>query len=586
MPMMFAGRFNLSYRDKAVTIREFAWNSADGQQFDLKGSFPLDPFGANLLAPGQIALTGGAQITNASTLDFLVPWYGVTGGSIKSDLKLSGTWDRPIGELHLRVHNLSRPQDINFLPPEPYDIAGDIRINGEQVVLKMFEARSPGLLVQAEGQWNGAPSPVDLLRSKGRNLTGRVNLAGSLDVPDLSWLARQVAGVRRLAGRLEVSGRLQGPVTDLTADGTIRLSDGELSPDIDMPSLREMNLEATVTPAALKVQTLVGELGGAPFTLTGTYSLTTAEPATDFKLKGENLLLLRNESVRLRANTDLTLKGPVSRLELAGEIAISQGRFSKNLGILEGLSARGKPDTGRGFQLFSIQQSPLSDMKFNIRIIAKEPFQIQNNLVRGALRPDLLLFGTGELPVLAGKVYIEPTRLYLPAGRMNLETGLVTFDRNDPDRPKLDMIGTTEMLGYDITAVIDGPYNEPVITLSSVPPLPNDDLVMLLLTGQPPKKSGLRDSGRRQQMNVAMFIGRDMISRLFGDESAEANEFIMERFDVEIGRGVTQQGEETIHAQFRMVDNLLRKGDGLYLTGEKDYFDNYNAGVRLVFRFR
>ena len=277
---------------------------------------------------------------------------------------------------------------------------------------------------------------------------------------------------------------------------------------------------------------------------------------------------------------------PGNRLELAGEIAISQGRFSKNLGILEGLSARGKPDTGRGFELFSIQQSPLSDMKFNIRIIAKEPFQIQNNLVRGALRPDLLLSGTGELPVLAGKVYIEPTRLYLPAGRMNLETGIITFDRNDPDRPKLDMIGTTEMLGYDITAVIDGPYNEPVITLSSVPPLPNDDLVMLLLTGQPPKKSGLRDSGRRQQMNVAMFIGRDMIFRLFGDESAEASEFIMERFDVEIGRGVTQKGEETIHAQFRMVDNLLRKADGLYLTGEKDYFDNYNAGVRFVFRFR
>jgi autotransporter translocation and assembly factor TamB len=586
MPMMFAGRFNLSYRDKAVTIREFEWNSADGQQFDLKGSFPLDPFGANLLATGQITLTGGAQITNASTLDFLVPWYGVTGGSIKSDVKLSGTWDRPIGELHLRVHNLSRPQNINPVPPEPYDIAGDIRIDGEQVVLEMFEARSPGLLVQAEGQWNGAPSPVDLLRSKGRNLTGRINLEGSLDVPDLSWLARQVAGVRRLAGRLEVRGRLQGAVTDLTADGTIRLSDGELSPDIDMPSLREMNLEATVTPAALKIQTLVGELGGAPFTLTGTYNLTAAGHPTDFRLKGKNLLLFRNESLRLRANTDLALKGPVSRLELAGEIAISQGRFSKNLGILEGLSARGKPDTGRGFQLFSIRQSPLSDMKFNIRIIAKEPFQIQNNLVRGALRPDLLLSGTGELPVLAGKVYIEPTRLYLPAGRMNLETGLVTFDPNDPDRPKLDMIGTTEMLGYDITAVIDGPYNEPVITLSSVPPLPNDDLVMLLLTGQPPKKSGLRDSGRRQQMNVAMFIGKDMISRLFGDESDEASEFIMERFDVEIGRGVTQQGEETIHTQFRMVDNLLREGDGLYLTGEKDYFDNYNAGVRLVFRFR
>jgi autotransporter translocation and assembly factor TamB len=586
MPMMFAGRFNLSYSDKTVTIREFVWNSAGGQQVNLKGSFPLDPFGANLLAPGRITLTGGAEITNASTLDFLVPWYGVTGGSIKSDLKLSGTWDRPIGELHLRVHNLSQPQDINPLPPEPYDITGDIRIDGEQVVLELFEARSPGLLVQAEGQWNGAPSPVDLLRSKGRKLTGRVNLKGSLDAPDLSWLARQVAGVRRLAGRLEVRGRLQGPVTDLTADGTIRLSDGELSPDIDMPSLREMSLEAAVTPEALKVQTLVGELGGAPFTLTGTYNLAAAGHTTDFRLKGENLLLFRGESVRLRADTDLTLKGPVSRLELAGEIAITDGHFSKNFGVLEGLTARGKPDTEKGFQLFSIREAPLRDMKFNVRITAREAFRIQNNLVRGAVRPDLVLSGTGEVPVITGKVYVEPTRFYLPAGRMKLETGIIRFDPNDPDRPKLDMVGTTKMLGYDITAVVDGPYDEPVITLSSVPPLPNEDLVMLLLTGQPPKKSGLRDARRSQQMNVATFLGRDMISQLFGGESEEADEFILDRFDVEIGRGVTQQGEETIHAQFRLADDILRKGDSLYLTGERDYFDYYNAGVRIVFRFR
>lgn len=87
-------------------------------------------------------------------------------------------------------------------------------------------------------------------------------------------------------------------------------------------------------------------------------------------------------------------------------------------------------------------------------------------------------------------------------------------------------------------------------------------------------------------MNVATFLGRDMISQLFGGESEEADEFILDRFDVEIGRGVTQQGEETIHAQFRLADDILRKGDSLYLTGERDYFDYYNAGVRIVFRFR
>ena len=109
---------------------------------------------------------------------------------------------------------------------------------------------------------------------------------------------------------------------------------------------------------------------------------------------------------------------------------------------------------------------------------------------------------------------------------------------------------------------------------------------MLLLTGQPPKSSGGRASGTKQGLNVAMFLGRDLVSRLSGDDSEEGLESIIDRFDVEVGRGITQRGEETIHSQFRLKNNVLVDGDSLYLTGERDYFDYYNGGVKLVFRFR
>ena len=160
------------------------------------------------------------------------------------------------------------------------------------------------------------------------------------------------------------------------------------------------------------------------------------------------------------------------------------------------------------------------------------------------------------------------------------------FEKTAPDRPRLDLIGTSTMLGYDITVVIDGPYDEPVITLSSIPPLPDEELLMLLLTGQPPKSSGSRSSGTGQGLNVAVFLGRDLISRWFGGDADEATESILDRFDVEVGRAITQQGEDTIHSQFRLADDILVDGDGLYLTGERDYFDYYNGGIKLVFRFR
>ena len=586
VPMDISGKFNVAYGDRYFRIHEFLWSDQKGQQIHLEGVLPLDPFGSDIFALGQLELAGQAHITDTSVLDFVFPWAADTGGSIQCDLKLTGTWAHPAGTLQIEMKDIQRPGSVKPLPPGPYTVSGDIQIDRNAVSLKRLEAFSDGWQLSAQGQWTGAPSPVDVFGSQKYKLTGEVNLEGTLSVSDLNWLAQEIKGIRRLSGALKVRGSLQGPITAPAANATINLSDAALSPDFNMPALGNLNMETSVTPAAIRVQTFSGELGGAPLELTGTFKTGTGSDAElDFKLQGENILLYRDESVRLRADTQLALKGPVSRMELSGEVAVTDGGFFKNFGILEGLQGVTNPGTGSGFQLFSIRKSPFNDLRFNIRITAKEPFQVRNNLARGSVRPDLTLTGTGEVPLLVGKVYVEPTRLYLPAGRMNLQPGLIRFEQTDPDRPKLDLLGKATLRSFDITAVIDGPYDEPVITLSSVPPLPDDELLLLLLTGKPPKSAGARESGMTQGFNVAMFVGRDLISRLFGT-SDEAAESIIDRFDVEVGRSITQRGEETIHSQFLLSNDILVDGDSLYLTGERDYFDYYNGGIKLVFRFR
>jgi autotransporter translocation and assembly factor TamB len=587
VPMAFSGRFDVEYGNKVFKIHEFAFQGTKGQEVQLKGTFPLDPLHPDVFISGPIAIDGRAHIDDAGALGFIIPWAEGSGGSIRCAFNLSGDWKHPNGRLDLAVTDLSRPADIRPLPPGPYSVRGDVRIDGQRVELESLEAYSAGWKFQVQGQWLGAPTLPDLMRAVEHKATGEVNLSGSLNVSDLSWVAREVGGVRRLNGRLEAQGTLKGPITAPAADAVLRLSDAEFAPDFDMPSLRGLNLEAAVTPEALNIRSLTGALGGAPFELNGFWKWSAGSgPETDLRLRGENLLLYRSESLRLRADTDMTLKGPLERLELAGEVVVTDGRFSKSFGAIEGIAAAGKSDSASGFQLFSIHEPPLRDMRFNVRMTAKKPFLLRSNLLRGSVRPDLVLAGTGEIPLLIGNVYVESTRLYLPAGQMQLESGLVRFDKADPDRPRLDLIGTTTMLGYDITAVIQGPYDEPVITLSSIPPLPEQDLLMLLLAGQPPKTSNARSNATRQGLNVAVFLGRDLLSRLSDDDSDEGFESILDRFDVEVGRAITRRGEDTINSQFRVADDVLVGGDSLYITGERDYFDYYNGGIKLVFRFR
>ncbi len=585
--LSLSGRFDLSYTVNGINIRQFQWQGAPGQLIAVTGTIPVNFMEKPLLRQGPLNVDARISIPDLTAFNQFFPDFIPADGDLYATLKVIGNWKAPSGKFNFRSRGLNDPPKLKSMPPGPIDVDGNIRLDGKKLVVESIQIDSPKLTFTGGGDWTGMPALSGLLQGKTTKLTGNVDLKGNLNVDDLSWLAAENKSLRRASGKLEADVTMKGPILNPAMDAVVRLTDGELRPDMDVPSLQALNVNAVVTPTGAQLQTFSGALGGAPFQITGSV-LRNSESSTvaDLRLHGENLLFYRSEGLKVRADTDLTVKGPLKRLAVSGEVAITDGRLVKYFDLLGILKGSSKPKTDLGLQLFSIRQPPLKDMIFDVRLTSKNPFTIRNNLARGAVRPELKLTGTGEFPILAGEVYVDPTRLNLPAGSLVFESGVVRFDPNRPDRPTLDLVGTSKMLGYDVTMLVEGPYDEPIVTLSSVPPLSNDELLLLLIAGQQPKASDDAQASQRQSMNVAVFLGKDLIARWFGSESSEAAESIMDRFDIGVGRAVTRAGEETIDAQFRIAEDVLRDGDKLYITGEKDIFDFYNAGIKIVFRFK
>jgi hypothetical protein len=587
--LALAGRFDLGYAGRRLRINAFDWASPAGHRLELAGALPIDPIGDPLLPAGALNLAAAVRVPDQGLLHRLAPAWPIAEGAIEAGLELEGSWSAPRGALRVVGRDLAPSEPAWFVPPGPYQARLEMSIDSRRLLLQTVDLHSAYARLRGSGLWQDYP-PVGQWACGGAPRAGTVALEGRLTAPDLGWLARGLKDIRRVTGRLDADLKIEGPLSDPRLQGSLRLVDGELRPEADIPPVQALSVEAGFAGRDLTIRSLRGELGGAPFEVTGSIAnlLTRGgQPIADLRLAGQNLLLQRSRTLQARADADLRLTGPMERLVLSGNLALTDGLFAKNFGLAEGLTAgSAKPKAGPGFTLFSFQAPPLRDLRFDVRISAIQPFQIRNNLAKGAVRPDLSLVGTGEAPELVGKIYLEATRLYLPAGRMQFDSGVIHFEAVDPGRPRLDMIGTARMIGYDITAVVAGPYDEPSVSLSSVPPLPDADLLALVLTGQPPKAPGGGPAENRQGLNVAVFIGRDVLMRVPGSDATESLQNVLERFDVELGRSVTRAGDETINARFRVADGVLRQGDTLYLTGEKDVFDQYNAGVRIVFRFR
>ena len=77
----------------------------------------------------------------------------------------------------------------------------------------------------------------------------------------------------------------------------------------------------------------------------------------------------------------------------------------------------------------------------------------------------------------------------LPAAMLRTTSGTVRFDRDDPLVPQLDVRPETRVRGYDIAVHATGPSDAPEVELSSVPPLQSEDVLGLMLTGQPPESA-------------------------------------------------------------------------------------------------
>ena len=77
-----------------------------------------------------------------------------------------------------------------------------------------------------------------------------------------------------------------------------------------------------------------GELGHAPVALSGTISPFDEPPRVDLAVKGDNLLLARDFYLRLRADVDLTITGPLDGLLVKGAVGIRDAIYSRPLQLM------------------------------------------------------------------------------------------------------------------------------------------------------------------------------------------------------------------------------------------------------------
>jgi autotransporter translocation and assembly factor TamB len=299
----------------------------------------------------------------------------------------------------------------------------------------------------------------------------------------------------------------------------------------------------------------------------------------DLTLTGQQLLVMRNRQVRLRANADLRLAGSLTGGgALTGAVALTDGRIYQRLEITPLLQSA-TAESGRAPLLLpdlrGLVPPPLDAWKLDLTVANADPFLIVGNVASGSIEPDLRIIGTLGDPRPTGTVTLRDLRAFLPFSIVHIPEGLIHFLEESPRSPTLDIRGYSEVLQYEIMLLAQGSLEEQNIILRSDPPLSEDQILLLLTTGLTPGTGAGMGEAAAGQGSLLLL---KTLAREFEPEGVDLDD-ILNRIQVGTYPPPFMGMRPTLLGEFRLTDNIS-------LFSRRDGFGYFSGGATHTWRFR
>ncbi len=570
----------VSLRDRQLRVRDIKFQQEKTEVLTGEFALPLDlrtPTKPETILPldGPVSVNLTTKELRLETLPTRPAQPLPLKGKFTASLTAQGSMNRLEAHLAMEGREL-QARAAPKLSPATLDL--DLHLRDNRLALT-GDVKQPGISpIEITGT---LPFPVtQILAEKKIDDQLPVRLSVKLPKSSVALVSQIVPDVRYIEGQMSLDANMDGTLAKPLLSGAAQFD----LPAVrfrrtDAPAINSFKGDLKFSGDQLAVNRFEGGLAGGTFDLAGKIGLTKiTEPQFDLRITSRGALLVRNETLTVRADSDVKINGPFDAANVTGTIGITKSKFFREVEILPitlpGRPAPRPPQTSAGF---SFPKPPLRDWKFDVVIKTKDPFLIRGNLANGAAEVDLRLIGTGRAPALDGKVQIENFTASLPFSKLKVAYGYVYFSPDDPFVPTLDIRGTSRMRDYNINVSIFGTASEPQTIFTSEPPLPQEEILSLLATGATTQElTGRNDvlAGR-----AAVLLFQKLYRKVFKSKPAPENESFLSRFNVDIGGVDSRTGKQEASAQFELFENF-------YLIGDLDVEGRHRGAVKYLLRFR
>ncbi|MFL0357350.1 translocation/assembly module TamB domain-containing protein [Erythrobacter sp. GH1-10] len=322
-----------------------------------------------------------------------------------------------------------------------------------------------------------------------RIMNGRLDASFAYDGAASSLWRLAAIETFDLTGPVSLNAKATGTPNNPRITGNLASDDLRLQSAVSGTDIDDVTARGRFVGSRLELTRFAGTTrGGGTVSGSGTVDFaamsSTRGPQIDLRAAANNANLLAANGL------DATITGPLRIVSdgVGGTIAgrVSVDRASWKLGVAaEDLSLPqiATREVNRPDSTGPTQRVADGSWRYLINASAPSRVAVDGMGLDSEWGIDIALRGTVNDPRIGGEARLVRGSYTFAGARFELTRGRIAFDASVPIDPRLDIIAETEANGTDVSVTITGNAQTPQIAFTSVPALPDEEILARLLFG-------------------------------------------------------------------------------------------------------
>ena len=472
-----AGRFNVADRTLALASLEAGWRQQS----------------VRLLAPAKFAFADGVSVDRlrlglqqaelsvsgkaGDTLDLTATLRNLTAdiasiadpslaadGVIAAEARLTGTSSRPEGTVKLSATGVHlRQGPAQGLP------AADLTMS----------ARLLGTQARLDGRLTAGQSHLAVTGTSPLSENGALNLRADGQVNLAMFDPLFAAQGRRVHGQVSLNAAVTGTTTAPRATGTAVLTNGSVTDYTIGAHVSDLSATLEASGDTIRLSRFSGRAGPGKLGGSGTIGLAGAMPV-DLHLTADNARPVSSDLITTLIDANLTLQGEMKGiLRAGGTVHVRRAdvrvpdKMPATVAVLPVRDPNSPPPPP--------PETSNSTIELNLTLDAPGQVFIRGRGLDAELGGTIHIRGTVANPVPNGELRLIRGTLSVIGTTLNFTEGTISFSGAGISNPSLHFVATSATASITAKLIVDGSARDPKITLSSVPDLPQDEILSQLL---------------------------------------------------------------------------------------------------------